>query len=284
MSSVNLEHLFPQPDKFRIAVCLSGQPRHWKTAMSNIKRFFEFPESAIHPVYDIPIVTDYFIHTWDVNTWRYPKKGHEHFYTESHDDKDEIKIAYNPKDMLLEAWDKNKFARNWDSMFYSHARSLMLKRKYELANNFQYDMVIKSRLDTVYNPQCKISLDQLAPKVCYSTYISLMAAEFNYNNFDDVVFFGDSPTMDLVGDLYHAFKIQHSDKEIKKNSKNIDTDITLHYGPGCLLSKHMANLGIHAEMRRTFDYAVVRSTAVDENLDGIIDYDEIRKKWFEWYI
>ena len=282
MSSVNLEHLFPASDKFRIAVCLSGQPRHWQMAVENIKQFFEF--SRPHDTYNLPIETDYFIHTWDINTWRFPKQGHQHFVNESHNDEELIRAAYNPKAMIQESWDPKLYIRAWDSMFYSHARSLMLKRDYELTNNIQYDMVVKSRFDTIYNPRHKLPLDILAPKTCYSPHISLMAAEFNYNNFDDVVFFGNSPTMDLVGDLYHTFKILHSRENVMNNVSTINRDITMYYGPGCLLYKHMVNLGIHPERRHTFDYAIVRSTAVDVNLDGIKDYDEIRKRWFDWYI
>ena len=59
----NLEHLFPLPNKFRIAVCLSGQARYWQAAVSNIRKFFETDQ--LDPTYNLPVETDYFIHTWE---------------------------------------------------------------------------------------------------------------------------------------------------------------------------------------------------------------------------
>jgi len=286
MNSSNLEDLFPRSNTFRIAVCLSGELRHWRTAVANIKQFFEFPESQryINGNQNLPITTDYFIHTWDTNTWRYYKMEHVHFKIEPHSDKSDVYAAYNPKGMIQEPWEQPRFKRAWDSMFYSHARSVMLKREYELENNFQYDMVVKSRFDTVYNPRHKIPLDLMTTKMCYSPHVSLMPLEFNYNNFDDVVFYGDSPTMDLVADLYHTYKILHSPEKLQKGLETNDVDPSMYYGPGCLLYNHMIRLGIHPERHHTFDYAIVRSTAAELNLDGIKDYDEIRKKWFDWYI
>ena len=34
---------------------------------------------------------------------------------------------------------------HWSALFYSFAHSVMMKRKYEIENNFEYDVVIKSR-------------------------------------------------------------------------------------------------------------------------------------------
>jgi hypothetical protein len=278
----HLDHLFPPSDKFRIAVCLSGQPRNWRSCVSNIKKFFEF--DTHHPHTRLPIVTDYFIHTWDINTWRYPKKGHENFHIEKHTDEADIRTAFSPVSMIQEKWDHPKFPRAWDSLFYSFSRSLLLKRDRELNTNIQYDMVVKARLDTIYNPRHQMSLDVLRPKTCYSTHINIFPLEFNYYNFDDVLFYGNSPTMDLMGDLYHTFKTLHSVEKVNKNRASTDIDVTMYYGPGALLYTHMMNTGIHPEKRHTFDYAVVRSTSVEKNLDGIINYDEIRQDWFDWYI
>lgn len=278
----NLENLFPLPEKFRVAVCLSGQARHWKTAVSNIRQFFETNQTD--PTYNLPVNVDYFVHTWDTNTWRYAKTAHNHFYNEPFSDIDGIVSAFQPKGYELQKWHPLRFKRAWDSMFYSHAKSLMLKREYELEQNFQYDIVVKCRLDVVYNPRYRMCLNRVMPKVCYSLNVNVFPIEFNYYNFDDVIFYGDSPTMDLVGDLYSTYRVKHSDEHQLSNSKSLDIDQTLHYGPGCLLYDHMMHLGVHPERRHTFDYAVVRSTAVNENLDGITDYDRIKQKWIEWYV
>ena len=90
--------------------------------------------------------------------------------------------------------------------------------------------------------------------------------------------------MDLVGDIYSKLRQQHTADYVAVQAGTTNIDVTLWYGPGCLLYDHCTDLGIHPDGSRPIEYAVIRSTAVDENLNGIDDYDKIRKKWFEWYI
>jgi hypothetical protein len=273
----------PPENKFRIAVCFSGQSRYWKESAANIKRFFEFNNP--HPENGLSIETDYFIHTWDTNTWRLPKTDHNVFEDVKHNDHEDIKNTYLPKGCIIEEYSKERFIRSWDPMFYSFARSMMLKRDYELTHSFQYDLVVKVRLDVIYNPARQFPLQRVWPGVCYtSTPVSKFPSEFNYNNFDDVLFYGDSPTMDLMGDLYNHHDITRPLEYQYKNQAELNLDPVLYYGPGCLLYKYMTTLSIHPDGSRPFEYAVVRSTAVEAKLDSIYNYDEIRRKWFEWYI
>lgn len=269
--------------KYRIAVCFSGQARYWRESAANIKRFFEYEHP--HPENGLGVETDYFIHTWDTNSWRLPKTDHSVYEDVKHNDRDDIIQAYKPKAFIQEEYIKDKFKRAWDPMFYSFAQSLLLKRNYELENDFQYDLVIKARLDVIYNPAHRFPLQRVWPGVCYSaTPISKFAGEFNSNNFDDVLFYGDSATMDLMSDLYMSHKITYPMEYQYKNQEGLNLDKTLWLGPGCLLYKYMTGLSIHPDCMNPFEYAVMRSTAVEANLDSIYNYQEIRRKWFEWYI
>ena len=272
------------PNKFRIAVCFSGQPRYWKECANNIKRFFEFHRP--HPETGQPVETDYFIHTWDTNTWRLPKTEHNVFFDEKHDDGEQIRNEFKPKSLIVENYVKDRFyLRSFDPLFYSLSRSLLLKRDYELQNNFQYDLVIKARLDVIYNPANKFPLQHVWPGICYTaSLISKFPSEFNYNNFDDVLFYGNSPTMDLIGDLYNMHNVEKPFEDQVVNQVGINLDPIFYYGPGCLLYKYLTKLGIHPDGSRMFEYAVMRSTAIDAKLDAVYQYEEIRRKWFEWYI
>lgn len=274
----------PEPkDPYRIAVCFSGQPRHWRTAIKNIKNFFGL-DGIRHPNNNQIVKVDFFLHTWNINTWRKPKTHHYVYEEVEHNDGPDLINAFEPVSYEIEKFNKDRFPRAWDPMFYSFAKSLLLKREHELANHFEYDMVVKARLDTVY-PPTKFPLSKLWPGQCYAvTPISKFPSEFNYNNFDDVLFYGDSKTMDLVGDIYYTYKILHNDDAVAKNQSSLNTDPTMWYGPGCMLYEHLTNLSIHPDGSRGFEYAVVRSTAVEAGLDGLDDYYEIRKKYFEWYI
>lgn len=273
----------PNP-QFRIAVCLSGQPRLWRIALPNIKQFFDFTDRT-HPETAQTVHTDYFIHTWDINTWRRPQTDWNVATDIAHGEIADIVSAYKPRAWHQDSFDKTQFQRAWDPMFYSHARSVMLKRDYEITNDFQYDLVVKARLDVIYDPQYKFPLQRVWPMMAYtSTPISKFPTEFNYNNFDDVMFYGDSATMDLIADLYSTYKTLHSTELVAQQDKSMDLQPDMWYGPGCLLYEHLTNLGIHPDGNRVTEYAVVRSTVVAEKLHGITDYAEIRKKWFEWYI
>jgi hypothetical protein len=283
--------------KFRIAVCLSGQPRYWNIAAKNIKKYFNFD---INPTNLLETETDYFIHTWDTNTWRKPKQHHHIFENVKHNDKDKIIETFTPVLFEQEEFIAENFHRAWDPMFYSHSKSLMLKRNYELDLDFEYDLVIKARLDVVYDPNTKFPIQARYPSLtCYSSNISKFPSEFNSNCFDDVIFWGNSPTMDLVGDQYNSFILDNSKipksygnqsiDRLRNRPNNTDTfypedlNVTTFLGPGTLLHDHMKKIEVRME-KINIAYAVVRSTAADANLDSIKDYAEVKRKYVEWYI
>lgn len=260
----------------KIAVCFSGQARHWKSCEKNIKKFFDFSELGIE--------TDYFIHTWDTNTWRYPKTNHTIFHTEKHNDKEDIIECYKPKGFIQEEFVESNFIRAWDPMFYSFEKSMMLKRQYELEKDFEYDVVIKARLDVIYNPEHKFPLIDVQPGVCYTCYLSKFPMEFNANNFDDVIFYGNSPTMDIIGDIYLSQHRYRSESYLRFSNTSTNLNKELWLGPGCMLYNYMSKLSIHPECKNPFEYVVVRSTMVDEKLDCINDYLEMQRKGRDWYI
>lgn len=261
-------------NQIRIAVCLSGQPRTWKRTHANIKKFF----NNVKVMNNGNIRIDYFIHTWNMNSWRDKSSQPHPGKNVTHDDNKEIIDAFNPKDSIFEVFKKHRFPRAWDAMFYSHEQSLMLKRTTELSENFQYDVVFKARFDVIYNTQAPLRIDDLSPGACYTSCINKFPREFNYNNFDDVIFYGDSPTMDMVGDLYSTYKILHS----TENTTGLNVSPSIYYGPGCLLYEHMINLGI---LPKTVHcrYAVFRRS-FPPWFDAIDDFDKLFMLGRRWYI
>jgi hypothetical protein len=144
----------------KIAICLSGQPRHLTLGYEMINKFIIQPNAE----YNI----DFFIHTWydeeDVD-----KLFNSAQYTISNNigvllkDSDIIiKDLYKPKKFLIEP-QKNfdKYVKNTEasdnakqnslcSLFYSMYISNNLKRDYEDQNNFSYDLVLRTRTDLIY--------------------------------------------------------------------------------------------------------------------------------------
>jgi hypothetical protein len=142
----------------KIAVCLSGQSRTWEYCIASIKSFLEDDDYQI----------DYFIHTWDINTYRpiETKDGLEKYNYISNTDINSYIDSYNPKlykidnyELFRERLNKKRFPKikvtdeqntNMLNQMYSFKQSIILKRIYERKHNFKYDFVLKIRPDTFF--------------------------------------------------------------------------------------------------------------------------------------
>lgn len=269
---------------YRVALCFSGQARTWEYCVKNIKHFFS---RDIHPENFTKIQYDYFIHTWDTNTYR--PNTQTQIYTDvavPEDTAEKIKAAYNPVDFCMDPWngflERTNSTRNFDGMFYSFMKSLHMKRKYELANDFEYDLVIKIRLDTIYNPYNHFVTHTTSPLMCYScTPVSRFPIEFHYNNFDDVFFYGDSKTMDLVANIYNIHK-QKRDMDLGQDLLR-GQNPEFYYGPGCLLYKNLVELSIHPFCFNSFPWYVVRQNVADSGLDPFDNWAQVKTLCMDWY-
>lgn len=269
-------------EKKRVAVCFSGQLRDWKFASKNILNYFSTA--------DMPNVSvDYFIHTWDTNTWRFPKTDISEYVDKKHNDIKKLVKTYKPAAYHMSAYDASQWLNKsiWDPLFYSFEYSILLKQQYELENNFVYDIVIKTRPDTVYNPANRFPFyHNLVDGSCYAaTDINRFSGEFNMQCFDDVMFFGNSKIMDVMSGLYKYYYLKNKNSYRLKLSPNppIDIDTSIHLGPGTLLYQYAVKHNIHPDSYK-IDYAIVRSTMRDQGLDSVADFDKIKKLWLDWYI
>ena len=271
---------------FKIALCFSGQARTWKYSLPNIKNFFN---ADVHRETNQSLQYDYFIHTWDISHHRYNTTTWD-VDTEilSLDDQIQLKKLCNPKYIEIEDFEKFKQNTNtllsFDPMFYSFMKSINYKRKYELENDFEYDMVIKVRLDTIYDPSRPFLLHKIEPLVAYTcTTISKFINEFHYNNFDDVLFYSDSKTMDLIA---HTYRI-HKQKRLNQSSQIIENneDPSFFYGPGCLLYNTMVDMAIHPHCFTSIPWYVVRKKVVESRLDPTshLEWESVKKLCMDWY-
>lgn len=277
----------------RIAVCISGQPRTWRTAKDNILNYFD-----LHSVpYKTEIVkVDYFIHTWNTNSYRdktQPRWENEDYLVQENEESD-IRSAFNPIYMEFEHFNFDDHLPAWSGLFYSFMKSVMLKRKYELDNDFVYDIVIKTRFDINFPqegfnkfrfPMNKFFIHNVSPLIGYASGegVTKFPFEFNYNCFDDVYFYSDSPTMDIISNVYRWYReVQRIGMETVTNREFIQ-DTSFYYGPGTLLYKHLVNWGIHPHGELACCYYVVRKEAEYKGLNGVKDWQEIYKISKEWY-
>ena len=277
---------------FRIAVCISGQSRTWEYCKDNILHFYDITEHAQDHV-----EVDYFLHTWDIKSYRDHVSGIEYnnFRDEPFNDGNRLIEAFNPKVAEVESYSDFVAKRNlqypnspftaWESMYHSIKKSINFKRQYELDNNFEYDLVIKTRFDCIYDPSTKfIAYIPEVMKAYTSFNISRILNEFNSNNFDEAIFFGESKTVDLIaatGDLHML------NRSTKEHQSTIEFDILpeVFYGPGALIYKHMTDMNICPSHHFVpFIYVVARLHTVSSGLNPMTDWPQVVQSCKDWYI
>lgn len=245
---------------FKVAVCLSGQPRTWRESAPNILHHYTNNFKANE--YDKEIQVDFFIHTWNRNTWKIT--GDE----DRPRDLYEIEQIYKPKKLKIEHqddWTENP----WVGLFTSFNKSVFMKRQYELENNFEYDVVVKSRLDIIHHPNEIVHLPIIDAFHVYCTHrLGTITFENYQRNFNDTIFYCNSANMDL---LTNAYKWHYT---AKCDSKDV-VDMTRRLGPGAILYKYMVNHGLYPMWGGHHDHCIMRDTAM--HLDSIKQYDAINE-------
>lgn len=216
----------------RIAVCLSGQLRGWRESKHNQLWFWNSCNRE-------NIQVDYFAHTWNYSMDR---TGVSQPYVKRKVDEEEFAEFvqhYDIKKAVIDSKPQKEFYNNdhWMGLFYSFGQSLLLKKQYELENNFKYDIVVKSRPDVAFNPKQSFSFPDLRQGMLFTTFGGPMPMEFEMYNINDCVFLANNNTMDLLLNMffYRLSGVIDSNKEI----------INIHpLGPGTLIHEFCRDYGI----------------------------------------
>jgi hypothetical protein len=193
----------------KIALCLQGlsSGRNDKGNPVSFNKSLEYLKENILKDNDI----DIFLHTC-VN---------------DEDKINQIEDVYKPELSIYEKqiiFDKNNVKlHSTKSRWYSHMKSVDLKRNYELKNNFIYDYVLVSRFDNCFLK--KFDFSKYKKDFFYS---SEWEYPHNVNGFLDYWFFSDSFTMDKFSNLY---------KKVDKYVLNDEVQLSNH-----VLSKHHAGI------------------------------------------
>jgi len=258
----------------KIAICMSGQLRLWEMAKENQKLFWE--SSGVNQI-------DYFIHTWDYSGDREGVSQPYVWRDISQEEFDKVIEWYKPKKYIFDGKQQTYFYQNdhWSSLFYSLSQSILLKREYEIENNFEYDIVIKSRPDVVFDPRYHFSWEHLENNLLYTTHGGIMEHEFGMFNVNDCVFYSNSYTMDLVIQMYF-----YRQKMINENCK--DTIYAHPLGPGVLMNEYFRDYGITAQSIQTNRHTFIETLlklGCPENLNLLNrkDFRKMEKYFRDWY-
>lgn len=189
----------------KIAVCFSGQIRTGVVSSKSIK-------SYLGTLYQY---CDFFIHSWDINTYT-GYSGSNIFRDNekvSDDTINDIINIYNPKKIEIENFNEIKDTiSSFDTikyLWYSYYMSVKYKREFEIDNNFKYDIVIKMRFDMIFEPYRVLSFEyKLLYGVINNTiYIENMEQNVTEETIfiDDVYYMGSSDNIDIMSSYYHNF-------------------------------------------------------------------------------
>jgi hypothetical protein len=279
--------------KFRIAVCMSGQARTWRSAENNIRRFFNVKKiDGITEEHEVQV--DYFCHTWDHNSWwRGDKWSPDNDEPLSSEELEDFKTVFDAKRVEITPHQHRVWCRMWDSLFYSFMRSIRLKAEYELEHDFEYDLVIKARYDIIYNPNVTFPARIAEPLVAVtSSPMKRFPSECYWVDFHDVLFWGDSPTMDMIGDLSRYYRLECNPTNLSHymlDNTQVNNEACFKSGPGTLLYRHIIDCGIRPETQTYIldhwpvVYSVLREDAVIKGLDTELNYEQIREIYLSMY-
>jgi len=243
----------------KVALCFSGQLRTWKQTIEDNRFFFQLNSNP-----DITI--DCFAHTWDYNTWidtKYENVLNGPKYINSYTEPvnkfelEEFKETYNLKSFVVDSVIKTYF-NEWEHPLYSFMRSMEIKRQYELDNNFDYDLVIKTRADSIW-PGQKFNYKKPSPLSITAGLRGVkMPIEFFLNDLNDVLFWGDSFSMDLLGNAYR-WNFKNTTDKIKNQAYLISQVANRKLGPGTIFHKYASELGLFVYYEEN-PWKIVRKT------------------------
>ena len=260
----------------KIAICMSGQLRQWEMAKENQKWFWE--SSGAKQI-------DYFIHTWNYSGDREGVSQPYIMRDVSREEFDKVVDWYKPKGCMFDDRKQDFFFTNdhGSRLLYSRAHSMMLKRQYEIDNDFEYDLVIKTRPDVVFDPIYHFSWELLENNILYATQGGIMETEFHMFNTNDMVFYGNSYTMDLVMQMYFYRQQMLDQRDIIK-----DKLFTGSIGPGVLMQEYFRDYVITTQSiqpkRSTFiETWVELGCPQDLNLMDHNDFHKMEKYFRDWY-
>ncbi|HMZ46119.1 MAG TPA: hypothetical protein PLU36_04895 [Chitinophagaceae bacterium] len=141
----------------KIALILTGNLRSYKTAYN----------SLVENIID-PLQPDIFIHTWETQDANTPTWWNNNLIAEPEKTSyEDLQQMYNPQKILIEANKDFQLKHSVPSrinmpgiysMFYGWQKGFEIMKQFEEINNFEYDIVIRTRFDILLSQKITIDL------------------------------------------------------------------------------------------------------------------------------
>lgn len=177
----------------KVAICISGQLRTFERTFPALSKFILEPFHC-----------DVFVSTWNdsglpegVSAPVALQKAADLYrpVVFDHECWTEVLKRWGDLSFLASRCRADAHADRVLGMFYKIWRSNELKKEYEKANGFVYDVVIRSRADVLYFESPEI--DQIYSDMIY------LGNKFGYGGLTDQFAFGPSATMDIYSSVVH---------------------------------------------------------------------------------
>lgn len=249
----------------KVAICISGLMRTGLSAHACFDGFFG------------DLDADIFYHTWD----------------EENLDVEHINRLYNPISYRIDKPFGNKGLFRIDdlependmgsfgNMLYSIMMANELKKQHEINNNFRYDLVIKTRFDLVFRPGIKFPDYPKFSRTIYSPHGSngYVPTDMEHTGINDVLFWGDSPSMDIVTNLYMYYKhvALPSNRQLMSGIRFDPEDI--YFSVGQMMQYRGVRRNIHFHRYTGEALGAIPWRDDVRHLDPIEDYDKIQERY-----
>lgn len=242
----------------KVAICISGLIRTGIPAYRSFEKFFG------------DLNADIFFHTW-----KDPEKENE------------IIKLYKPKKYLIqEPFPKDPITiydgmGSWGNMLYSMMMANELKKKYEIENDFRYDLVIKTRFDLIFWRECKFFYYKILPRTIYCSGGNNGINHTDYENhgIEDLIFWGDSESMDIATNVYMYYKYVAlvANEQFRHNFKFDPKDY--YFSAGNLIYSRVIkqNIAVYKYVNPNIGETPWREDC--SNLDPFEDYARIRQRY-----
>lgn len=242
----------------KTAICFSGELRTFRVAVPRILNYFKGYNA------------DIFCHTWNTTG----DTQHEQVDFEYLNN-----LIQNSEHTLqnIKVEKSINHSGPFGNMLYSIQQANLLKRKYEIQNNFDYNLVIKTRYDMLMPPGKEFGTRQIDQRVLYYSLGNrgLVHTDVGKHGLSDIIFWGDSPTMDIACDTYRYYNWQAYPRYLQLMTGNMIDPQDSMLSPGTLIYQRTEKRNIKLQQVQPQLLETLWRTKV-EQLDPEKDFNEIK--------
>jgi hypothetical protein len=216
----------------KVAICFSGA----------IRSFDECISSTIKYLIDNFDNPDIFLHMWSFNDYNSTDINYNFKWRKDNSSIDKIISTLEPKKYVIEEYnssseeqiknkcmidvnlfdtdDKKNYGFNCCSMYWKILKSFELAEEYMKENDFEYDLIIRARLDFIWEDYIKqIDFNTLIDNDIY--LIKDRYATCSRLNTNDKFFAGNYPTMKKMCNIFNSLK-KYQDEGINIEGQTIN--------------------------------------------------------------